>query len=197
MTLPSDQDRCSRADEVSLYALGTLSAAEVRALEAHIASCETCREELATLRPVVDSFTAWPTAVLRPSASLWDQLVTRIAAETDGKLLPSAPSEWREPDWEEVAPGISCKMLSSDSRRDRVSMLVRLAPGAAYPPHSHAGTEELHLLDGELWINDRKLYPGDYNSALAGTADTRVWSETGCTCLLITSPSDVISSQPR
>jgi anti-sigma factor ChrR (cupin superfamily) len=196
MTLPSDQDRCSRADEVSLHALGTLSAAEARDLEAHIASCETCREQLATLRPVVDSFTAWPTAVLRPSASLWDQLVTRIAAETDGKVLPPPPAEWREPDWEEVAPGISCKLLSNDSQRDRVSMLVRLAPGTAYPPHSHAGTEELHLLEGELWINDRKLYPGDYNSALAGTADTRVWSETGCTCLLITSPSDSISGQP-
>ena len=29
-------------------------------------------------------------------------------------------------------------------------MLVRLAPGAAYPPHRHAGVEELHLLEGEL-----------------------------------------------
>lgn len=192
MTSPSDQGRCSRADEIPLYALGTLSAAEARNVEAHIASCETCREELATLQPVVDSFTAWPTAVLRPSASLWDQLVTRIAAETDGKVLPLPPAEWLEPDWEDVAPGISCKMLSSDSQRDRVSMLVRLAPGTAYPPHRHAATEELHLLDGELWIEDRKLSPGDYNSAVAGSADKRVWSETGCTCLLITSPSDLI-----
>jgi anti-sigma factor ChrR (cupin superfamily) len=102
-------------------------------------------------------------------------------------------TQWAEPEWEEVAPGISCKLLSSDSQRDRVSMLVRLAPGVEYPPHSHAGTEELHLLEGELWINDRKLFPGDYNKATAGTADKLVWSETGCTCLLVTSPSDVIS----
>lgn len=194
MRSPSDQDGCSRADEVSLYALGTLSAAEARDLHAHLAACETCREELATLQPVVDSFTAWPTAVLRPSASLWDQLVTRIAAETDGKALPPPPAEWIEPDWEAVAPGISCKLLSSDSQRDRVSMLVRLEPGVEYPPHTHAGAEELHLLEGELWIDDRKLSPGDYYSAMAGSADSRVWSETGCTCLLITSPSDVISS---
>jgi hypothetical protein len=192
MRSTSDQGRCNRADEVSLYVLGTLSAAEARDLKSHIDSCETCRGELLTLRPVVDSFVAWPTAVLRPSATLWDQLVTRIA-QTDGELPPAPPSQWREPDWEEVAPGISCKMLSSDLHRDRVSMLVRLAPGTEYPPHTHAGTEELHLLEGELWINDRKLFPGDYNSAVAGTADARVWSETGCTCLLITSPSDSIS----
>ena len=72
-------------------------------------------------------------------------------------------------------------------------MLVRLAPGVAYPPHSHAGVEELHLLLGELWIDDKKLYPGDYNRAERGSADKRVWSETGCTCLLITSPSDALS----
>jgi anti-sigma factor ChrR (cupin superfamily) len=91
-----------------------------------------------------------------------------------------------------VAPGISCKLLATDTERDRVSMLVRLAPGVAYPPHRHAGQEELHLLHGELWINDRQLYPGDYNRAEAGTADQRVWSGTGCTCVLITSPSDVL-----
>ena len=48
-------------------------------------------------------------------------------------------------------------------------------------------SEELHLLDGELWIDDSKLYPGDYNRAEACTGDKRVWSETGCTCVLITS----------
>jgi hypothetical protein len=72
----------------------------------------------------------------------------------------------------------------------RVSMLVRLQPGVSYPPHRHAGREELHLLHGELWIDDRKLYPGDYYDAEPGTADSRVWSETGCTCVLITSLND-------
>ena len=66
-------------------------------------------------------------------------------------------------------------------------MLVRLAPGTEYPPHRHGGVEELHLLHGELMIGDRKLYPGDYNRAEAGTVDLRVWSETGCTCILVTS----------
>jgi anti-sigma factor ChrR (cupin superfamily) len=72
-------------------------------------------------------------------------------------------------------------------------MLVRLAPNTAYPPHRHAGVEELYLLEGELWIENQKLEPGDYNRAEAGTSDKRVWSETGCMCLLITSPSDQLS----
>ena len=193
MNSTSDTKRCNRADEVSLYALNALPAAEADDLKAHIASCEHCSRELAELRPVVDSFGAWPTGLLRPSATSWDQLISRIAAETEKIGLTSPQPKWIEPEWEDVAPGISCKVLSTDAREDRVTMLVRLAPGTAYPPHSHAGTEELHLLEGELWIEDRKLFPGDYNTAAAGTADRRVWSETGCTCLLITSRSDLIA----
>jgi anti-sigma factor ChrR (cupin superfamily) len=145
---------------------------------------------LETLRPTIDSFVSWPTDVLRPSASLRERLAQRIAAETGGKPVLPAPQRWAEPEWKEVAPGISCKLLATDTESDRVSMLVRLAPGVDYPPHSHAGVEELHLLHGELMINDRKLYPGDYNRAEPGTADSRVWSETGCTCVLITSTRD-------
>jgi anti-sigma factor ChrR (cupin superfamily) len=103
--------------------------------------------------------------------------------------LPASP-QWAEPEWKKVAPGISCKLLATDTDRDRVSMLVRLEPGVDYPPHRHAGVEELHLLHGELWIDERKLHPGDYSRAEAGSADQRVWSETGCTCVLITSPGD-------
>ncbi len=95
-------------------------------------------------------------------------------------------------EWHEAGPGIAYKVLARDREQQRVSLLVRLAPGAAYPPHTHAGVEELYLLDGELWIDSTKLYPGDYNRAEGGTADQRVWSETGCTCVLLTSSADVL-----
>jgi anti-sigma factor ChrR (cupin superfamily) len=129
--------------------------------------------------------------VLQPPASLWSRLAGRIAEET-GEAPLAPPTPVAEPEWEEVAPGISVKLLATDAEKDRVSMLVRLAPNTNYPPHLHAGREELHLLGGELVINERKLLPGDYSHAEAGTSDHRVWSETGCTCLLITSPGDVL-----
>ena len=71
-------------------------------------------------------------------------------------------------------------------------MLVRVAPRAAYPPRTHAAIEELYVLDGNVWIDDRKLDPGDYEIASPGTAHKRVWSETGCTCFLITSTQDIL-----
>jgi anti-sigma factor ChrR (cupin superfamily) len=157
-----------------------------------VASCQDCRRELESLRPVVDLFVAWPTDVLRPPTSLQARLAHRIAEDAVKALVPPPMLQWREPDWEHVAAGIECKLLATDADRHRVSMLVRLAPGASYPPHTHAGVEELHLLEGELWIDERKLHPGDYNYGAPGAGDDRVWSETGCTCVLITSTKDVL-----
>jgi len=178
---------------VSAYVLKALPLSEARALEAHIATCAQCVQELEGLRPLLSSFSSWPTEVLRPSPSMWDRLLERIDSQASKNPQTTARRNREDPDWEEAAPGISCKLLATNTEQDRVTMLVRLAPGVEYPPHTHAGVEELHLLHGELWIDDRKLNPGDYNRAHAGSADQRVWSETGCTCLLITSPSDVLS----
>ena len=196
MTMPLDSFLCEQSDQVGAYLMGALSREEAAALETHIAECSRCRQEVETLRPMINVFAFWPSDVLRPPPSLQERLAHRIAAETGrNSAVPPAPSQhWDEPAWEEVAPGISCKLMATDAKHHRVSMLVRLLPGVEYPPHTHAGLEELFLLDGELWIDDRKLYPGDYNRAEAGSSDKRVWSETGCTCVLITSTQDVLGS---
>ena len=157
------RDRCGQSEVTCAYAAQALPASEVAAAEAHIASCPDCRRELESLRPVVGRFVSWPTDVLRPPTSLQGRLALRIAEETGKQPVPPPARQWSEPEWDQVAPGIECKLLAADTERHRVSMLVRLAPGASYPAHTHAGVEELHLLDGELWIDGRKLVPGDYN----------------------------------
>ena len=190
--MKEQRNPCEQSEVTCAYAAQALAPTEVAAAEAHIAACPDCQRELESLRPVVDRFAAWPTDVLRPTASLQGRLAMRIAEETGKAPVPPPARQWSEPEWEQVAPGIECKLLATDAERDRVSMLVRLAPNASYPPHTHAGVEELHLLDGELWINERKLVPGDYNYGAPGALDERVWSETGCTCVLVTSTKDVL-----
>lgn len=185
-------NRCAQSEVTCAYAAQALAPGEIAAVEAHIASCPQCQREVESLRPVVDRFVSWPTDVLRPTAPLQARLARRIAEETGKEPVLPPARQWSEPEWEQVAPGIQCKLLATDTERHRVSMLVRLAPGASYPPHTHAGVEELHLLDGELWIDERKLFPGDYNHGAPGTVDERVWSETGCTCVLITSTKDIL-----
>ena len=183
---------CEQSEVTCAYAAQALAPSEVAAAEAHIASCPDCRRELESVRPVVNRFASWPTDVLRPTTSLQKRLALRIAEETGKPPVEPPARQWSEPEWEQVAPGIECKLLAADTENYRVSMLVRLAPGASYPAHTHAGVEELHLLDGELWIDQRKLVPGDYNYGAPGAVDERVWSETGCTCVLVTSTKDTL-----
>jgi anti-sigma factor ChrR (cupin superfamily) len=161
-------------------------------VQAHINSCPECRRELESLGPAVDRLVSWPSDVLRPATSLQDRLAVRIAEETR-ELVPPPVRQWSEPEWEQVASGIECKLLAVDTEKHLVSMLVRLAHGASYPAHTHAGVEELHLLDGELWIDERKLSPGDYYYAVPTSSDMRVWSATGCTCVLTTSTKDILA----
>jgi len=132
------------------------------------------------------------TDILSPTAFLWGAIAKRVFSEFGVVPVFTAQHDWTEPDWKEVSPGISCKVLAADEVRDRVAVLVRLAPGVEFPPHTHAGIEEVHLLQGELWIDDRKLRPGDYHRAEPGTSDGSVWTETGCVCVLLTSPNDLL-----
>ena len=182
---PREPNHCALSELVCAHAIGALPASEVAEVEGHLASCGRCNLEWDSLRPVTDSFVAWPTDVLRPPPSLRERLA---------RIVPpgAAASRSLALEWEHVAPGIFCKLLASDTEKHVVSMLVRLVPGGAYPSHSHAGVEELHLLEGELWIDERKLHAGEYYRAEPGTSDERVWSETGCTCVLVTSTKDVL-----
>ncbi len=192
MNSQSGQNDREHLDLVFLYALRALPSPELAVADAHISACADCQQEMKMLRPLIGSFVSWPTDVLRPSASLWGPLAQRIAEET-GKEPVLPPLQLpAKPEWEEVAPGISCKKLATDTEKNCVSMLVRLAPGTDYPRHRHAGVEELHLLHGELMIGDKKLHPGDYKRAEPDSVDHRVWTETGCTCVLLTSTKDVL-----
>lgn len=184
---------CALTERVALYALHTLPPGERVEMEAHLPTCPECRREMELLHSVTDAVASQPPDLLRPSEALWERVAHRIANMTGETPMPARAERYSEPAWETVSQGISCKVLATDSESGGVSMLVRLEPGAAYPSHTHASVEELHLLYGELWIDSRKLSPGDYYRAEPGTSDRHVWSGTGCTCVLITSARDVLT----
>jgi CheY-like chemotaxis protein len=126
MTSTTGTSRCSQSDLVLDYALHALAPAETSAVAAHISVCPDCRQELEMLRELSEL----PTDVLQPSTDLGVRLARRVAEEAGvPPLLPPAPRS-SEPEWEEVGPGIFCKLLAMDVDDHRVSMLVRLAPGA-------------------------------------------------------------------
>src|SRR5438045_8248687 len=166
-------------DLVFLFVLQALPLREMASVEAQISSCEDCRQEIETLRPIVRSFVGWSTDVLRPAESLGVLIGERIASEGDTRPFVPALEAPIRPEWEEAAPGIHVKILARNAEKDSVSLLVRLDPGTDYPGHTHAGVEELHLLHGILKVDDRTLHPDDFIHSEAGRGEHRVGLETG------------------
>ena len=82
--------RCVSKDLVLACALGTLDPNEVPTVEAHIAACSVCQQDLAAVSRIVGSFAFWPTDVLRPSPSLWGRVARRIAADAGSDPRPSS-----------------------------------------------------------------------------------------------------------
>lgn len=168
-------------ERAALYALGQLSDADARAFEARLAARDEAHQsELAAFRSVVDDlgYAARPAA---PPPELKARLLERIAAaepaviEQPGlRFVRSGQFEWQPG----VAAGIEMKRLSEV--QGRVTMLVRLAPGATYPAHRHADVEELYLLEGQVYLSGVLMRPGDYCRAEAGSVHDRIHTPTGC-----------------
>ncbi|CAN5186422.1 hypothetical protein BH11PSE10_BH11PSE10_11930 [soil metagenome] len=60
-------------------------------------------------------------------------------------------------------------------------MLVRFAAGAGVPDHTHALDEDCLMLEGEMFLGDTLLRPGDYQMAAAGSRHFGEMSDVGGT----------------
>lgn len=87
--------------------------------------------------------------------------------------------------WTRLAEGVETRTLFVDRHARRVTMVVRLAPGATYPAHYHAGAEECLVLQGDLRVGDYVLGPGDYQRAPQGSWHGEQRTMTGCVCVVI------------
>src|SRR5579885_3088685 len=84
------------AEDLALYALGTLTGSERAALEAHLRDCSSCREELERLRGDM-ALLAFSTAGPRPPARSKERLLAAIAKEP--KLVPQKKGKERKWVW--------------------------------------------------------------------------------------------------
>src|SRR4029077_15255305 len=87
--------------------------------------------------------------------------------------------------------GIDVRRLFVDEGADRVTMLIRMAPGTAYPAHRHGGVEECFVLEGDLEIGEEfEMNAGDYQRMDGGSAHPLQSTRGGCLLLLSSSRHD-------
>jgi anti-sigma factor ChrR (cupin superfamily) len=166
-----------------VYAVGSLDGEDLREFEAHLATdCSQCqarlRETHATLAKISSALPA-----LAPSAAIKARLWERIDSDKPGYVFIHA----HEGTWIEVGPGILAKILNLDTERQRVTAIVRMAPGSAYADHVHAGVEEVLVLEGSCYCGGRLLRKGDYHRAEVGSIHLDTRTDEG-SLMLVTAP---------
>jgi len=90
-----------------------------------------------------------------------------------------APITVRDQDagWPDYAPGIQRRVLWQ--RQGQAAMLYCAQPGAQVPHHTHGHNEECLMVQGELFLDDVLLQPGDYQLAPAGSGHQVTETDTG------------------
>ena len=79
--------------------------------------------------------------------------------------------------WPAFAPGLRRRVLWQ--RHGQAALLYHAEPGASVPLHTHGHDEECLMLQGELFLDDLLLQPGDWQLAPAGTGHHTTATDTG------------------
>lgn len=196
------------AAQAALHALGALPATEAAAFEERLRSGQPrASAEYHSFRLVADRLVEAAPPVA-PPAGLKARLMARVAADGPAPH-PEAVQVWRrwtsptagdgvftlradETGWETTdIEGIEVRNLFADRERKCVTMLVRMAPGTAYPTHRHAGVEECLVLEGDLRVPPgRHLHAGDYQRAAGDSLHGIQSTDAGCLLFIISSTED-------
>lgn len=194
----------------ALYALSALAGPEMEALEREQRANAAFWAEVRSLRDAAAGLAeSGPRA--RPRKDLWPAIRSGIAG-ADTRSTPSSTDArtqvwkaWRatgEPADMTVAarggafeptdiPGIRVRRLFVDEEADRVTMLVRMDAGTAYPAHRHGGAEECYVLEGDLEIvGKQELHAGDYQRMESGSLHPIQRTRKGCLLLITSSRHD-------
>jgi quercetin dioxygenase-like cupin family protein len=132
-----------------------------------------------------------------PRPGVRDRLMARIA---DRASIPAGFALRFDPDDDWVphpVPGIRMKVLSINRRNGYATLLLDVQAGTRFPAHHHDGDEECYVISGSLHTLGRRLGPGDFVHADAGTDHGELWTDEGARVLLVVPPEDYMPTAPR
>jgi anti-sigma factor ChrR (cupin superfamily) len=126
-----------------------------------------------------------------PGPGVRERIMARVLA--DEPVVPAgfafslaASDKWLP----HPVPGIRMRILSVNRDNGYATLLLDAAPGTRFPAHHHAGAEECYVVSGAVYTCGRRLGPGDFVHADAGTDHGELWTDVGAQVILIVPPDD-------
>jgi quercetin dioxygenase-like cupin family protein len=182
----------------ALYAMGSLTGPDLDAFERLLAQGDPAvTAEVESLQAVMEQF-ALAAPIPAPRPNIKDRLMAGAVKsklrgfeepEPGVQVLRSGNGKWRETGY----PGVSSKILHLEKETRMATTILRLEPGAKYPPHHHSQLEQCLVITGDVRLGANvHIFAGDYEKALPGTEHAFLSSDTGCELLIISSLEDEI-----
>lgn len=187
------------------YAMGTLPADQLAALDAHVEGCARCRAEaalagetlaaMATSLPAVEPSGATRARILdalRPARPVPGIDHAGAMAEFFDVLVPVArglleraaiAASWTPG----PMPGVALmRVLPGPRVAHADTALLRVDGGVILPPHTHLGEERTLMLDGAQIIDEtRRISPGELDVMPPGSRHAVRIPTEGCLCALV------------
>lgn len=166
---------------LALHPLGLLSDDELRQVD--------CADpDLAEFQEVA-GLLALAAAPVKPPARLRSKALF-FREEAEGIFVHRAAN----PDWAPTPfPGVWVKQVAFEPERGMATTLVRMDPGAEYPDHRHTAEEQCYVVSGDIHLGDVVLGAGDYSKAVTGSRHGRIWTEKGCSLLIVACVHDELN----
>ena len=181
----------------SSYALGALEAKETDEFKGLLGKDPSSSEkELKGFKEVVDLL-GFSAPSVTPPSGLKDKLLRRIrekvltkekVKEREGFLYVRS----QEGEWKDIAEGVSLKPLFYDPARQYATTLVKMSAKTHFPSHRHTEDEECYIIEGSIEMGGQLFRKGDYIRAEAGSVHEGIYSESGCTLLILSSQRNEI-----
>lgn len=213
--LPDDRPLDESALELAaLYALSALAPEEMETVERQFRASPAFWVEVRSLGDAAAGIAAsGPRA--KPRRDLWPEIRARVLGVAPAATVRSSPPPQVWKHWQakptpgsgtpgiglvpadenafeptDIA-GIEVRRLFIDDQAERVTMLVRMAPGTAYPAHRHDDVEECFVLSGDLTIGGRTtLHAGDYQRMDKDSVHAVQSTREGCLLFITSSRRD-------
>jgi len=126
-----------------------------------------------------------------PRPEVRERLMATVRA--DAPLVPrgftfrfASSDQW----FPHPVPGIRMRVLGMNRERGYATLLLDVKPGTRFPEHHHSGAEECYVVSGSVYSYGRRMGPGDFLHADAGTDHGELWTDEGAQVILVVPPED-------
>ncbi|MBO3460231.1 cupin domain-containing protein [Aetokthonos hydrillicola Thurmond2011] len=183
-----------------LYVLDLLSEAEKSWVEQQLAESPELAEELAEYE-IAATAIPYSAPIVPMATNLKAQLFANLELEElkspikqnvlpESIVEPKIAVRYQDIQWQpHTVSGVEISIFHTDLIKREIVGVLRAEPGAHYPLHRHAASEEIYMLEGDLVVGDEVYGAFDYIRSEPGSSHAP-YTTGGCMFFFRTSMDD-------